>query len=142
MTEDFVRDQLAATYGLSETQLERLSLRLPGGWPRSSYQDLDSPPHDHPWPPSFLVQQTGLAMIFPQIGTACSRVQTALSKRPSTGGQQQPMAGEPSVIGSCLTFTPKGVSRAAWHSTLPRCCLLGTRSCPRLETEMGGSGGF
>ena len=68
VTEDFVRDQLAATYGLSKTQLERLSLQLPGGWPHSSYDNLESPPHDHPWPDSFSVPEAGLALIFPHIG--------------------------------------------------------------------------
>ncbi len=68
VTEDFVRDQLAATYGLSEAQVQGLSLGLPGGWPRSSYQALEPVPHDHIWPPSFSVESTGVAMIFPHIG--------------------------------------------------------------------------
>ena len=37
VTEELVRQQLVQAYGVSKTQLERLSLRLPGG--------AGSPPH-------------------------------------------------------------------------------------------------
>lgn len=68
VTEELVRQQLVQAYGVSKTQLERLSLRLPGGWQPTSWASLKSPPHDHPLPPKFSVLDTGVEMVIAHIG--------------------------------------------------------------------------
>ena len=68
VTEELVRRKLVQSYGLSETQLDRLSFDLPGGWQRSSLAHLESPPHQHDLPPSYSVVETGVSLVFAQMG--------------------------------------------------------------------------
>ena len=68
VTEELLRRKLLQSYGLSETQLDRLSFDLPGGWRRSSLAHLESPPHEHDLPPSYSVAETGVSLVFAQMG--------------------------------------------------------------------------
>ncbi len=68
VAEELVRRKLLQFYGLSETQLDRISFDLPGGWRRSSLTHLESPPHQHDLPTSYSVVETGVSLVFAQMG--------------------------------------------------------------------------
>ena len=68
ITEEWIKRQLIEAYGVAETQLERISLRLPGGWKPTSLASLDSPSHDHPTPASFSVIDSGVDLVLAHFG--------------------------------------------------------------------------
>ena len=63
-----IRERLAAESGVSATALERISLRIPGGWNLPLVSLLQIAPHAHLEPPSFSIIDTGVGMVFAHLG--------------------------------------------------------------------------
>jgi hypothetical protein len=67
ISRDLFRRQLAQKYRVSLDQVERISLRAPGGWDLPLSTLAQSPPHSHQLPADFAVAETGVAMVFAQV---------------------------------------------------------------------------
>lgn len=65
---ELLKQHLRDAYGISEAQLEKLSLEMPGGWPVNWSSLAPHSKHEHPLPPKFSVVNTGTGMIFAHIG--------------------------------------------------------------------------